>query len=143
MAAGHQLVHILLLLGPAVIYLHCLWRVGEERHGVKVGLGLGRAWAAGTFSLDLFPLNMMRQEKFATEKELVVVRILIWACGIQNERTSEQLTCAGNLVAWSTRAFYSLPALTSSETSKAVCIQLTLEGGEFGLTEPAGSIERS
>jgi hypothetical protein len=85
-AAGHQLVHISLLLGPAAIYVHCLCCVGEERHGVKVGLGLGRAWAAGTFSLDLFPLNTMRQENFSTEKELVVVRILIWACGIQSER---------------------------------------------------------
>ena len=141
MAVGHQLVRILLLLGPAAIHVHCLWCVREERHGVKVGLGLGRAWAAGTVSLDIFPVNTMGQEIFATEKELVVVRILIWACGIQNERTSEQLTCAGNLVAWSTRAFYSLPALTSSETSKAVCIQLTLEGGEFGLTEPAETID--
>ena len=56
---GYHLVYTLLRLVPTAIFNQQLWRVGEEGHGVKVGLGLGTAWAAGTVSLDFDPLNTM------------------------------------------------------------------------------------
>ena len=54
---------------------------GEACHRIKIRLGLGRASTAGALPLHLDPLNTLREEEFAAEKELVVVRILVRACG--------------------------------------------------------------
>lgn len=60
-------------------------RAGEEAHGVKVGLVLGRACFAWTVALHLHPLNAMRKGEYASEKELVVICVLVrawWRGGV-------------------------------------------------------------